>query len=66
MTRELLNTLFVMTPDAYVRLDHETLKVEADGAKLLQVPLHHLGGIMLFENAMIGALSGARPGAGWR
>ena len=55
MTRELLNTLFVMTPDAYVRLDHDSLKVEADGAKLAQVPLHHLGSIMLFGNAMISA-----------
>jgi CRISPR-associated protein Cas1 len=53
MTRELLNTLFVMTPDAYVRLDHDTLKVEVGGAKLAQVPLHHLGSIMLFGNAMI-------------
>ena len=53
MTREMLNTLFVMTPDAYVRLDNDTLKVEANGAKLLQVPLHHLGGVMLFGNAMI-------------
>ncbi len=55
MTRELLNTLFVMTPDAYVRLDHDALKVEADGTKLMQVPLHHLGSIMLFGNAMISA-----------
>ena len=55
MTRELLNTLFVMTPDAYARLDHDSLKVEADGAKLAQVPLHHLGSIMLFGNAMISA-----------
>jgi len=53
MTRELLNTLFVMTPDAYVRLDHDALKVEANGEKLMQVPLHHLGGVMLFGNAMI-------------
>ena len=53
MTRELLNTLFVMSPDAYVRLDHDTLKVEVDGAKVAQVPLQHLGSIMLFENAMI-------------
>ncbi len=55
MTRELLNTLFVMTPDAYVRLDHDALKVEAGGAKLAQVPLHHLGSVMLFGNAMISA-----------
>jgi CRISPR-associated protein Cas1 len=55
MTRELLNTLFVMTPDAYVRLDHDTLRVEAEGSKLMQVPLHHLGSVMLFGNAMISA-----------
>ncbi len=53
MTRELLNTLFVMTPDAYVRLDHDALKVEVGGTKLAQVPLHHLGAVMLFGNAMI-------------
>jgi CRISPR-associated protein Cas1 len=55
MTRELLNTLFVMTPDAYVRLDHDALKVEAGGTKLAQVPLHHIGSVMLFGNAMISA-----------
>lgn len=55
MTRELLNTLFVLTPDAYVRLDHDALKVEANGEKILQVPLHHLGGVMLFGNAMMSA-----------
>jgi CRISPR-associated protein Cas1 len=53
MTRELLNTLYVMTPAAFVRLDHDTLKVEADGAKLFQVPLHHLGAIVLFGSAMM-------------
>ncbi len=53
MTRELLNTLFVMTPNAYVRLDHDALKVEVEGAKLMQVPLHHLGSVMLFGNAMM-------------
>jgi CRISPR-associated protein Cas1 len=51
MTRELLNTLYVMTPSAYVHLDHDTLRVEADGSKLLQVPLLHLGSIVLFGNA---------------
>jgi len=53
VTRELLNTLFVLTPNAYVRLDHDTLKVEADGVKLAQVPLHHVGSVMLFGTAMI-------------
>lgn len=55
MTRELLNTLFVLTPNAYVRLDHDTLRIEADGSKIAQIPLHHLGSVMLFENATISA-----------
>ena len=48
MTRELLNTLFVLTEGAYVRLDGDSFKVTAEGAKLLQVPVHHLGAVMLF------------------
>src|SRR5437868_7607313 len=55
MTRELLNTLFVLTPNAYVRLDGESLRVEADGQKLMHVPLHHLGSVMLFGNAQMSA-----------
>jgi CRISP-associated protein Cas1 len=53
MTRELLNTLYVMTPNAYVRLEQETLRVEADGATLSRVPLHHLGAVTLFGTAAI-------------
>lgn len=53
MTRELLNTLFVLTEEALVRLDGETLKVEVDGEKRLQVPIHHLGSVMLFGTASI-------------
>ncbi len=53
MAFQLLNTLFVQTPDAYVRLDHDTLRVEAGGTQLLQVPLHHIGAVVLFESAQI-------------
>lgn len=53
MARQLLNTLFVMNPKAYVKLDYDTLKVEADGQKLIQVPLQHLGAITLFGGASI-------------
>lgn len=53
MSRELLNTLFVMTQGAYVHLENETAKVEADGRSLLQTPLHHLGGIVTFGNVMM-------------
>jgi hypothetical protein len=51
--RQLLNTLYVMTEGSYVHLDHETLKVEMDGTTKLQVPLHHLGGVVCFGNVMV-------------
>lgn len=53
MSRELLNTLFVMTQGAYAHLEGETAKVEAEGKTLLQTPLHHLGGIVTFGNIMM-------------
>lgn len=53
MSRELLNTLFVMTQGAYVHLENETAKVEAEKRTLLQTPLHHLGGIVAFGNVMM-------------
>lgn len=53
MSRELLNTLFVMTQEAYVRLEGDTLRVEAEGKTISQVPLHHIGSVVLFGRAMI-------------
>jgi CRISP-associated protein Cas1 len=49
----LLNTLYVQTSGAYLHLDHETLKVEVEGKLRLQVPLHHLGGLVLFGEVMV-------------
>jgi CRISPR-associated protein Cas1 len=48
-----LNTLFVMTQNAYVHLDHETVKVEVEKELKLQVPLHHLGSITVFGNVLV-------------
>lgn len=50
---QLLNTLYVTTPEAYVRLDHETLRVQVEGETRLQVPLHHLGGLVCFGNVLV-------------
>jgi len=50
---QLLNTLYVTTPEAYVRLDHETLRVEVEGTTKLQVPLHHLGALVCFGDVLI-------------
>jgi CRISPR-associated protein Cas1 len=51
--KTLLNTLYVQTQGACLRLDHDTLKVEVEGRVRLQVPLHHLGAIVLFGDVMV-------------
>lgn len=48
MTRELLNTLFIQTQDAYAFLKDDTVKVVLQDETLLRVPLHHLGSIYAF------------------
>ncbi|GGK34665.1 CRISPR-associated endonuclease Cas1 1 [Caldalkalibacillus thermarum] len=53
MIRTLLNTLYVQTQGSYLRLDHETVIVEYEGEKVLQVPLHHIGTIVVFGNVLI-------------
>lgn len=53
MTRQLLNTLFVQTQGAYLRLDHDTVRVEAEGATCARVPLHHLGALAVFGNVLL-------------
>jgi CRISPR-associated protein Cas1 len=49
---QILNTLYVMTEGAMLRLDHDTLKVIVEKKSKLQVPLLHLGGICCFGRVM--------------
>jgi CRISPR-associated protein Cas1 len=49
----LQNTLYVTTPDAYLRLEGETVCVMVEQQKRLQVPLHHLGAFVLFDHVML-------------
>lgn len=49
----LLNTLYVMTPNAYAHLDNDTLRVEVERETKLRVPLHHLGGVVCFGNVLV-------------
>jgi CRISP-associated protein Cas1 len=44
----LLNTLYVTTPDSYLRLDNDTLRVMVDEDTRLRVPLHHLQAVVCF------------------
>jgi CRISP-associated protein Cas1 len=39
---QLLNTLYINTPDTYLRLENDTICVEVDRELRLRVPLHHL------------------------
>lgn len=50
---QLLNTLYITTEGAYLRVDHETLKVEVEKETKLQIPVHHLGGVVCFGDVMI-------------
>jgi CRISPR-associated protein Cas1 len=50
---QLLNTLYVTTENSFLRLDHETLKVSVEKETKLQVPLHHLGGLVCFGDVMV-------------
>jgi len=49
----LLNTLYVTTPEAYLRLEGETVCVMVEQEKRLQIPLHHLGAIVCFGHVML-------------
>ncbi|NWG32396.1 MAG: type I-C CRISPR-associated endonuclease Cas1 [Rhodocyclaceae bacterium] len=50
---QLLNTLYVTTPDAYLHLDNETLRIEVERETRLRVPLHHLSSVVCFGHVMV-------------
>lgn len=51
--KTLLNTLYVQTQGTYLRLELDTLKVELEGKIKVQIPLHHLGALILFGDVMV-------------
>ncbi len=50
--RKLLNTLYVSTQGSYLRKEGETVVVEQETRKVLQLPIHTLGGIVCFGNVL--------------
>jgi CRISPR-associated protein Cas1 len=50
---QFLNTLFVMTPNAYIHLESETLRIEVEREKKMQVPIHHIGSVVCFGDVML-------------
>lgn len=51
----LLNTLYVTVPDAFLRLENDTVRVDVEREKRLQVPLHHLSTVVTFGHTMVSA-----------
>lgn len=47
---QLLNTLYVTTADAYLRLDNDTISVKVEEEVKLRVPIHHIGSVVCFGN----------------
>jgi CRISP-associated protein Cas1 len=52
---QLLNTLYVTTPESYLRLDNDTLRVEVERETRLRVPLHHLQAVVCFGHVGLSA-----------
>ena len=50
--RKLLNTLYVSSQGAYLHKEGETIVVEREQQKLLQLPAHTIGGIVCFGNVL--------------
>ncbi len=53
MARQIQNTLYVMTQNAYLHLENDTLRVDVEHVKKLQVPLHHLGSVVCLGNILL-------------
>ncbi|MBS0610468.1 MAG: CRISPR-associated endonuclease Cas1, partial [Proteobacteria bacterium] len=52
---QLLNTLYVTLPDAWLCLDNDTLRVEVEREARLRVPLHHLNAVVCFGHTGLSA-----------
>lgn len=52
---QLLNTLYITTPETYLRLDNDTLRVEVDRETRLRVPLHHLTSVVCLGHTGLSA-----------
>ena len=52
---QLLNTLYLTTPDSYLRLDNQTLAIEQNHELKLRVPLHHLHAVVCFGHVQLSA-----------
>jgi CRISPR-associated protein Cas1 len=50
--RKLLNTLYVNSQGSYLQKEGETIVVEREKQRVLQIPIHTIGGIVCFGNVL--------------
>lgn len=50
---QLLNTLYVTTPESYLHLENNTVRIEVEHETRLRVPLHHVGSLVCFGNVKL-------------
>ncbi len=50
---QVLNTLYVTTPESYLHLENDTVRIEVEHETRLRVPLHHVGTVVCFGNVML-------------
>lgn len=51
--QQILNTLYITTPNVYLHLENDTVCVMVNHEKKMQVPLHHLSSIVCFGDVML-------------
>lgn len=51
--KKLQNSLYITTQDVYVRKERETIVIEKEKKKLLQVPVHSIAGVYCFGRVMV-------------
>ena len=51
--QQILNTLYITTPNAYAHLENDTLRIDVEHEKKFAVPLHHLGSVVCLGNIMV-------------
>lgn len=51
--KKLLNTLYIVTPGAYIHRERQTVCVEQKGKKIARIPVHTLESIVVFGYSMV-------------
>lgn len=51
--KKLLNSLYITTDDSYLHKERETIVIEQEKKKVLQLPLHSIGNLVCFGRVMV-------------